>query len=442
MAAHVARTERVDPAVNAVVTRDFERAQAAAAAADTLAASGADLPLLHGLPTAHKDLLDTAGVRTTSGSPVYADRVPTSDDPLVTRLREAGAISLGKTNTPEFGAGSHTFNPVFGLTRNPWDLERSAGGSSGGAAVAVACGMVPIADGSDVGGSLRNPPSFCGVVGLRPSYGTVPFTGALASRRRFATNGPIARSVADVALFLAAMVGPYPNTPWAPAVDGAAFQPPLDRLDGPLRVGVSADLGDLPVDAEVRRVVGEVADVAAGLGWEVEESLPRLDGVDECFETIRAFEYRAHLLPELGPRLAETKATVQEEVRRGGELGADDVARAIAIETRLLRRVARWFEHHDLLLVPTSQVPPFPADREWVSEIDGVELATYTAWMRSCSRITVTGLPALSLPGGTTATGLPIGVQLVGPPRGDLALLRAAATLESALDVPRRPPVI
>ncbi|MEO1061059.1 MAG: amidase family protein [Actinomycetota bacterium] len=442
LAAHLRRIERVDPLVNAIVTRSFERAEGAAAVADELAASGADLPTLHGLPTAHKDLLDTAGVRTTYGSTVFADHVPKADDPLVVRLREAGAISLGKTNTPEFGAGSHTFNEVFGLTRNPWDLGRSCGGSSGGAAVAVACGMVPIADGSDVGGSLRNPPSFNGVVGLRPSYGVVPFTGSLASRRRSATNGPIARTVADVRLFLSAMAGPYENTPWAASIDAAAFaQVEVDR-DRPRRITLSPDLGGLPVDPEVRAVVHAVADAAADLGWTVVESDPPLSGADESFEVLRAWEYWAHLGPVLGDRLGEVKATVRQEVERGASITGQELARAIALETKLLRRTSEWFADFDVVLAPTSQVAAFPADQEWVAEIDGVRFETYTAWMRSCSRITVTGLPALSLPGGMTADGRPVGVQLVGPPRGDLSLLRSAAALEAVIEVPRRPPIV
>ncbi len=442
LSAHIRRVERVDPKVNAVVTRTFESAEVAAAAADELAASGADLPTLHGLPTAHKDLLDTAGVRTTSGSKVFADHVPDTDDPLVARLRQAGAISIGKTNTPEFGAGSHTFNEVFGLTRNPWDTDRSAGGSSGGAAVAVACGMVPIADGSDVGGSLRNPPSFNGVVGLRPSYGVVPFTGALASRRRSATNGPIARNVADLGLLLSAMAGPYEDTPWATAAEAGAYaRVDLDR-DRPRRVALSPDLGGLPVDPEVRAVVHAVAGVCRDLGWTVIESDPPLDGADESFEVLRAWEYWAHLAPLLGDRIGEAKATIRQEVERGGSLSGQEVAAAMAIETRLLGEVSRWFADYDLLVAPTSQVAAFPADQEWVDEIDGVRFETYTAWMRSCSRITVTGLPALSLPGGMTSDGRPVGVQLVGRPRGDLELLRAAAALEAQLDVPRRPPIL
>ncbi|MEM9712863.1 MAG: amidase family protein [Actinomycetota bacterium] len=442
LAAHLARVERIDPAVNAIVTRTFDAAEDAARAADELAASGADLPTLHGLPTAHKDLLDTAGVRTTSGSTIFADHVPDADDPLVGRLREAGAISIGKTNTPEFGAGSHTFNEVFGLTRNPWDTARSAGGSSGGAAVAVACGMVPIADGSDVGGSLRNPPSFNGVVGLRPSHGVVPFTGALASRRRSATNGPIARTVADVGLFLSAMAGPYESTPWAPPVDAADYaRTDVDR-GRPRRVVLSKDLGGLPVDPEVRGVMRAVAEACRTLGWEVVEDDPPLDGADESFEVLRAWEYWAHLDPLLGDRVAEAKGTIRQEVARGSELSGREIAGAIAAETRILRRMAVWFADVDVLLTPTSQVAAFPADQEWVTEIDGVRFETYTAWMRSCSRITVTGHPALSLPGGMTADGRPVGVQLVGGPRGDLALLRTAAALEAVLDVSRRPPIL
>jgi amidase len=442
VAAHLARIDAVDGAVNAVVTRTPEQALARAGELDDhLARTGSPIGPLHGLPIVHKDLLETAGVRTTFGSPAFADHVPAADHPMVERLRRAGAVMLGKSNTPEFGAGSHTFNPVFGLTRNPWDLGRSCGGSSGGAAVAVACGMAPLADGSDLGGSLRNPTGFCGVVGLRPSVGRVPETGPLATRLRMPVEGPIARNVADTALLLAAMAGPHPLAPTALAEPGSAFLPPLEPFDGAARVAFSVDLGDLPVDARVRAVVEGLVPTLEHLGWSVRDAVPDLDGADRAFEVTRSW-YTAARQRRLDPaQRAMVKDVIKQERAKGESLGALELADAFAIETRLVQAAVRFFDEHDLFVCPATQVPAFPAHEEWVGEIDGRAMASYIEWMRVCSRITVLGLPSLSLPVGFTPEGLPIGVQIVGGDGADRLVLRAGAMIEAALALHLRPPI-
>lgn len=452
LAAHRDRIERLDPEINAIPTRSWQVAEREAAACDQAFAQGArgEASPLHGLVIAYKDLHDTAGVRTTYGSPVYADHVPDADHPLVARLRSAGAVMVGKTNTPEFGAGSHTFNPVLGTTRNPWDHTRSAGGSSGGAAAGVAARMLSLADGSDVGGSLRNPPAFCGVVGLRPSLGRIPLSGPGHQHQRFPAYGPIGRSVADVALGLSAMAGPDPVGLLSLAELGAAFVPRLSAPGAPpsgVRVAYSEDLGGLPMDPAVRAAVRAAADALAAAGWLVEEATPDLDGVDDCFETIRAWMFAADPGGRLGDDRHRVKATVQQEIADGERLTGADLSRAFAAETRLELGARQFFRRYDLLLTPTTQVLPFPIEQEWVREIDGVVLERYTDWMRICSRLTVLGVPVLSLPIGTTAptpsapSGLPIGVQLAASPGADLRLLQLAAAAEAALGRLGPPPV-
>ncbi len=458
LAAHRLRVEALDGVVNAVVTRTWERAEAEAAGCDEDAARGDWRGPLHGLVLAHKDLNDTAGIRTTYGSPVFADHVPDVDHPVVARLVAAGVVTIGKTNTPEFGAGSHTFNPVFGVTRNPWAPALSAGGSSGGAAAAVAAGMLSLADGSDVGGSLRNPPGFCGVVGLRPSVGRVPNTGPGHQHHRMPTHGPIGRCVDDVALGLSVMAGPDPRALLALPEPGATFAPPLEplralaaaaateRTGRPLRVALSLDLGGLPVDPAVRLAVRAAADTLAVLGWEVEEADPPLDGADECFAALRAFMYASDLGRRLGPDdVGRLKETVQLEIREGLSIRTTDVAAAFAAETLLAQRVAQFFEGFDVLLAPTAQVLPFPVEHEWVTVVDGVPMQRYTDWMRSCSRVTVLGVPALSLPAGFAqtpdGTHVPVGLQLAARPGADLFLLRVAKAAEEALGRLGTPPL-
>ncbi len=440
--AHLARIDEVDAAVNAVVTRTPELAlDRARELDDHRSRTGTTVGSLHGLPIVHKDLLLTAGVRTTFGSPGFADFVPTVDDPLVVRLRNAGSVMVGKSNTPELGAGSHTFNPVFGLTRNPWDPTRSCGGSSGGAAVAVACGMAALADGSDLGGSLRNPPGFCGVVGLRPSIGRVPGTGPMATRARLGVEGPIARTVADVALLLGAMAGPHPAAPTALADPGIDFLPPLEPLDGAVRVAFSIDLGDLAVDAQVRAAVEGLVPTLEHLGWSVRDGHPDLDGADRAFEVIRSWYSASRQRAFTEAQRAAVKDVIKAERAKGEALTAMELSAAFATETRLVRAAVRFFADVDLFICPVTQVPAFPADQEWVTEIDGRTMSSYIEWMRVCSRITVLGVPALSLPVGFTPDGLPIGVQIVGPHGADRRVLRAGAMVEAALGLPRRPPL-
>lgn len=433
--AHIARIEAVDPTVNAIVTRAYERAAADAARADAAHARGESLGVLHGLPIAHKDLADTAGIRTTMGSPLLADQVPEHDEVMIARLRAAGCVTLGKTNTPEFGAGSHTFNTVFGATRNPHDPSRSAGGSSGGAAAALAAGMVPIADGSDLGGSLRNPASFCGVVGLRPTPGTVPSWPSSDPWDPLATEGPMGRCAADVALLLGAMAGPHPQVPIRGA-DGPWTSLELDLTD--LRVAWSPDAGGLPVARAVRDALAGLPDRLAGHGCRVEDAFPDLAHASESFQTLRAVGFERNLGPVYDRTPHLLKDTIRWNVELARSLRAADVGIALRERAALQERVRRFFDGYDLIALPTVQVVPFPVELDWVHEIDGVPMENYLTWMRSCTDITVTACPAISVPGGITPDGLPVGVQLVAPPGRELLLLQVAHAMDGdgALDSP------
>jgi len=433
---HLARIAERNPTLTAIVSLDEERARAGAAEADAATARGDEPGPLHGLPFAFKDTHDVAGWRTTYGSPLFADHVPESDDLVVERLRAAGVVTIGKTNVPEFAAGSHTFNPVFGTTLNPVDPTRSAGGSSGGAACALRAGMVPLADGSDMGGSLRNPASFCGVVGLRPSLGRVPSWPTSNLWEATATSGPLARTVDDVALLLSVIAGPDARVPTALAEPGTSYAAPLtgdpDLLRG-LRVAVAPDLGGLlALDPEVRRVVTEAGALLAAAGADVDTDHPDLAEADECFRTLRAWEFQAGFGELLAAHPDRIKPSLAANIRIGESLTGADVARAYQQRTALTERMRIFFERHDVLVLPTSQVPPFPADQEYPTEVDGRPMATYLDWMRSCYVITVTGCPAISVPAGHTADGLPVGVQIVAPFGADRRLLEVAAAFETA----------
>jgi amidase len=447
IAAHIERIETADRAVNAVVTRCFEPAMVTAAAADQALVRGSQPGLLHGLPVAHKDLLDTAGVRTTYGSPLFAGHVPDRDDLVVSRMAGAGAISLGKTNTPEFGAGSHTVNRVFGATRNPYDLSRSAGGSSGGAAAALAARMVCLADGSDLGGSLRNPASFCNVVGLRPSPGRVPRWPGTDPADTLGVAGPMARTVADAALLLAVQSGPDPravlalDAPPPPLAAPADVQRVLVQDVRGLRVAWSADLG-LPVEPAVRAALAPARAVLADLGCEVRDAAPDLAGGDEVFRTWRALRFATAFGPLLRDHPGDVGPNVAWNVARGQELTVADLSRATLLWTALADRVSAFFTDFDVLACPVSQVPPFDVDLDWVHEIDGVPQRTYLDWMRSAYLISVTGLPAISVPAGFTPDGLPVGLQLVGRRRADWHLLGVAAAFEAATGCAQTAPTL
>jgi amidase len=440
MAAHLAQIERVNPMVNAIVTLQADQAMEQAARADEAQAHGAALGPLHGLPVAHKDLYPTRGMRTTYGSLVYKDFVPQQSSVVVERQHEAGAIAIGKTNTPEFGAGSQTFNAVFGATHNPYDLTRTCGGSSGGAAVALACGMVALADGSDMGGSLRNPASFCNVVGLRPSVGRVPRDPGASNWDALSVNGPMGRTVEDVALLLSVLAGPDARDPLSISEDGALVRRPLARDCTGVRVAWSTDLGGLPVDPCVTSVLESRRKIFAALGCTVEEAAPDLSDARECFHVLRGVDYAATYADVLAHHRALLKQTVVWNIEAGLGLSGEQVARAQAAHSRLFQRMHEFMSRYDFLIAPVSQVPPFPIEQEYVSRINDTPMDTYIDWMQSCFHISVTGHPAISVPAGFTPEGLPVGIQIVGKYRDEFGVLQLAYAFEQATHVSDRRP--
>jgi amidase len=440
MAAHLARIERTNPSVNAIVTLVADRAMADAREADEHQARGGTLGPLHGLPMAHKDLVNTAGIRTTYGSTLYRDNVPTVDALVVKRVRAAGAITLGKTNTPEWGAGSNTFNAVFGATVNPYDRSRTVGGSSGGAAAALRCGMVPIAGGSDTGGSLRNPAAFTNVVGLRPSPGRVPDDDG--SWSPLSTQGPMARTVADVALLLSAMAGPYAPDPLALDDDGASFRAPLGRSFRGARVAWFKGMGGIPFEPEITRVVDANRQVFVELGCEVHDDEPDFAGVGESFPILRHIPYHANFAVQAREHPEAFKETIKWEIAEAQRLTGADVSRAAARQARLYLEMARFFERYDYFVAPVTQVEPFDVKTEYPTSVAGVPMPTYIDWMRSCWYVTFTACPAISVPAGFTARGLPVGLQIVGPHRGDWSVLQIAHAFEQATGHGNRRPTL
>ena len=433
VAAHLAQIDRVNPGVNAIVTLTGEAALQRAYLADEAYARGEAIGALHGLPIAHKDLQLTRGIRTTFGSPIYQDFVPAEDSLLVERLRHAGAICVGKTNTPEFGAGSQTFNPVFGATLNPHDHRKTCGGSSGGAAVALATHMLPIADGSDMGGSLRNPASFCGVVGLRPSPGRVPTWPAATAWSTLSVDGPMARSVADVALMLSAIAGPDARSPIAIAEHAGRFAAPLERDFKGVRIAWWKNLGGVPVDRRVRGAVDAQRGVFESLGCVVEEAEPDFTDFDAVFKTARALGFLAGVAPRIAGHRDQVKETILWEIDRGERLTASEIAWAEAKRTELYHRLRRFMERYDFFVLPSVQVLPFSVDQPYPTSIDNVVMETYIDWMKSCYYISIVGNPAISVPCGVTPEGLPIGLQIVARHRDDWGLLQMAHAFERAL---------
>ena len=433
MEAHLERIDAVNPALNAIVTYLPEQALELARAADEKRTRGDELGLLHGLPIAHKDLFETAGIRTTMGSPAFSDYIPETDDLIIARLKRAGCITLGKSNVPEFGAGSHTFNPVFGATLNPYNRSKTCGGSSGGAAAALASGMIPIADGSDMGGSLRNPASFCNVVGLRPTPGRVPSYPKGNAWSTLSVDGPMGRTAQDVALMLQAIAGYDSRAPISLEQPGSAFAADLEREFAGVRLAWSPDLGGLPVDPQVTATIEAQLPVFADLGCNVEAAAPDFSDAYEIFQTLRAWNFElsfAEHFAEFGEDAF--KETIRWNAAQGRQLSAGQISRAEAKRTELFHRVREFLETYEYLLLPTAQVPPFPIEWEYPREIAGVAMKTYIDWMMSCAYITVTGLPAISVPCGFTAGGLPVGLQIVGRPRADFAVLQLAYAFQEA----------
>ncbi|HEX6514565.1 MAG TPA: amidase [Nocardioidaceae bacterium] len=438
---HLARIEAANPHVNALVSLDPERARQQAAAADERLAGGGPVGPLHGLPFAFKDTHSVAGWRTTFGSPLMSDHVPDRDELIVERIRGAGAVVIGKTNVPEFAAGSHTFNPIFGTTLNPYDLTRSAGGSSGGAAAALASGMVALADGSDMGGSLRNPASFCNVVGLRPSLGRVPEWPLYNAWESTSVGGPMARNVPDLALLLSVVAGPTPRAPLALETPGSVFAEPLGGDLRGVRVALSPDLGGaFEVDEEVATLVAAQAEVFGGAGATVTDAHPDLHEAEDTFRTLRAWHFQAKFGSTLAAHPDGFKQSLADNIRAGESLTGADVARAYTQRTALGERMRLFFRDHDALVLPVSQVPPFSAEQEYPAAINGREQATYLDWMRSAYFITVTGCPAISVPAGFTRDGLPVGIQIVAPANQERRLLEVAHAYERLTGVGQRRP--
>jgi amidase len=443
MTAHLDRIERINKKVNAIVTLLPERAIEGARAADDALARGKQVGPLHGLPIAHKDLVPTKGIRTTLGSPIFKDFVPEQDGLIVERLRNAGAITIGKTNTPEFGAGSQTFNEVFGETLNPYDLTKTCGGSSGGATVALACGMLPIADGSDMGGSLRNPASFCNVVGFRPSPGRVPHWPDQAAWFTLQVEGPMARTVQDVALLLSAIAGPDPRSPISITEPGSRFAEPLERNLKRVRIAWSRDLGGLPVDPRVTAAIDAQRHVFESLGCTIEDAEPDFADADEVFKILRAWRFELSRSDLLQTNRDLLKDTVIWNIEQGVKLAGPQIGWAERKRTELYHRVRTFMERYEFLILPVSQVPPFDVKQRYVTEINDVAMDTYIDWMRSCYYITLTGHPAASVPCGFTPDGLPIGVQIVGRHQDDFGVLQLAHAFEQATTFwKRRPPAI
>lgn len=441
MQAHLDQIERTNPRINAIVTLLPERALDSARATDARLARGEPSGPLCGLPVAHKDLAVTKGIRTTFGSPIFSDFMPDQDAVIVERLRNGGALTIGKTNTPEFGAGSQTFNAVFGATRNPHAPDKTCGGSSGGAAAALASGMIPIADGSDLGGSLRNPASFCNVAGLRPSAGRVPVWPSLSAWFSMSVQGPMGRTVGDIALQMSAIAGPDPRSPISIEEPATLFARPLERDCKGLRIAWSRDLGGLPVDAEVTRVLEAHRIVFENLGCNVVDADPDLRDADEIFQVLRAWNFELAYGELLKTSREQMKDTVVWNIEEGAKLSGPQVSRAERKRTQLFHRMREFMENYDFLVAPVVQVLPFDVKQPYVTEINGEQMATYIDWMKSCFRISVTGQPALSVPCGFSRDGLPVGLQIVGRYRDDFGVLQLGHAFEQETGYWKRRPV-
>ena len=447
MKAHIAQIERVNPKVNAIVTflpeaalKEAKKLDAKLARAKTTAGFGA----LAGLPIAYKDLVSTKAIRTTFGSAVYKDNVPEVDSVIVERLTAAGTITVGKTNTPEFGAGSQTFNAVFGATKNPFDLTKTCGGSSGGGAVAVACGMLPFADGSDLGASLRNPGNFCNIVGFRPTPGRVANWPNANAWDTQSTLGPMARTVEDAAFLFAAMAGPDPRAPVSMSEPGRTFAKPLGRNFKRVRVAFTRDFGGVPMDPRVLRVMDAQGKVLESLGCSVEEACPDFSGAKEAFETIRAVSFSMKYAPLLKTHRHLLKDTVIWNIEQGLAVTGEQYGRADVLRTQLFHRLREFLGKYEFFAGPVNQLPPFPVDLDYPREIAGTKMGNYLDWMKSCYYVTITSHPAISVPAGFTSdpVPLPVGLQIVGRYRDDFGVLQLAHAFEEATGVARKRPAL
>jgi amidase len=433
------RIAEVDSKTNALPTLCFDLARSHAKT--LMQKPRGERGLLAGLPIPIKDLTNVAGVRTTQGSPIYKDNIPRSSDILVEQLEANGGVIYAKSNTPEFGAGANTFNEVFGPTRNPWDLSRSAAGSSGGAAVALATGTAWLAHGSDMGGSLRNPASFCGVVGMRPSIGRVAHTPAAKIDRNLGVQGPMARNIEDLALMLDAMSGEHPADPLSLPLLPVSFLSAARSGKRPKRVAYSPDLGITPVDPEVAAITRKAAQRFAEAGAIVEEAHPDLREAHECFHVLRAFDFAISKAALLRNKRDQLKPEVIWNIEEGLKLSVEQLERAEAQRLAIAQRAIEFFKNYDLLLAPATIVAPFPIENRYVAECAGKQFDNYFEWLGIVYAITLTCCPALSLPCGFTASGLPVGLQMIAAPRGEAQLLAGAKVLEDILGLRGTTPI-
>jgi amidase len=444
MEAHLRQIERVNPKVNAIVTLVKEdQLMEQARAADDFIAKNKSLAPLQGLPVAVKDLTETMGIRTTYGSPLYRENVPDYDALVVERMKNAGAIVLGKTNTPEFGMGSHTFNPVFGATLNPYDGTKTCGGSTGGGAVALTCGMAPLASGTDIGGSLRNPANFCNVVGIRPSPGRVP-NGSQAQLgwSTLSVSGPMARNVSDCALLLGVLAGFDRRSPISIEQSGSQFLHPLgERNFKGVRVAMIKDFG-LPWEPEVMTSFHAQRKIFESLGCIVEEAEPDMRDANECFLAWRhwAFELQLGGLVDANPD--KINAYAHWHVQEGRKLTGPYLSRIEAKRSALYQRIREFMEKFEFLILPVNQVLPFDVHAKYPTEIAGVEMENYIAWMKSTYYVSIVGNPALSVPCAFSESGLPIGLQIVGRHNDDWGVLQLGYAFEQATKVGERRPAI
>ena len=443
MAAFLGQIARLNPKINAIVAKlpDAE-CLALADEADRRIVRGDAVGPLHGLPFAFKELDPVVGFPMTRGSLIFKDFMPTEDSVLAERLRLAGVVPIGKTNISEFGMGSHSYNEVYGTTLNPYDLTKGAGGSSGGAGAALAAGMLPLASGSDLGGSLRNPANFNNIVALRPSVGLVPTAPMALPYLGFTVKGPMARSVADTAFLLSVMAGADPRDPACYPSDPRGFTEPLEREFKDIGVAWCPDLGGLPLDRRVRAVLAVQRQTFVDLGCAVEDAVPDLSGADEAFLTLRAWNYWHTLGSLLEHHRHKMKPEAVWQIELGRNLTGDDIARVMQLHGELMQRMHRFQEKYEFVICAVNQVPPFDATLDWPHEIDGVKMATYLDWMKSAYWITSTFCPAISVPAGFTSEGLPVGIQIVGRYRNDLGVLQLAHGFEPATGFGKIKPTI
>ena len=435
------RIAETDGAINALPTLCLERAREHARKLMAAQPSDPQPGYLYGFPIAVKDLDDVAGVRTTKGSPIFADYVPERSDYVVETLERNGAVVIAKSNTPEFGAGANTFNEVFGVTRNPWDTRMTAGGSSGGSAAALAAGQVWLATGSDLGGSVRIPASYCSVVGLRPSPGRVAYGPKPMPFSNLSVEGPMGRTVGDVALMLDAQVGEHRGDPRSLQKPQIPFIAAVDQPVKPRRVAYSPDLGIAPVDREVKEICAKAAASFTDLGAAVEEACPDLHDSEEIFQVVRAALIAGRMMPTFESHRDELKPELVWNIEKGLALSGDEISRAELARSDLYYRTVAFFQDYDLLLSPTVAAPPFDVNIRYLTEIEGVSFDSYIGWLVMTFAITLTTCPAISVPCGFTQTGLPVGLQITGPPRGEAPLFSAAALFEEMHGLAGRMPI-